>query len=842
MSIPSDPFLGLMPPQVFLDQFMVVGNAAGTPQVSFSEMYSATSSRGMGEALINCAEKSNICPGVRFFLTRSKKWNPTQASASGNKRTTDGDHNLAPTIGARKQPQQRRGRRKKRDIVEYCDFVTFLLGVETQCDADADPFLSHEELGLSPPPSVAPRTPEQQTKGRSTQQEHASLPNSCAPSHASPGTTRQDAETLVSSTHEHPCDSGEDGAPGSSAQDSDRYTPPVCTPGNPYGISMLPIASSPDSAGTSTSDVSQHTHTLSPKSKCTLDGRSMPWLEAIELRVDEQCDPPTRSSVQLLPTLTVEKRTQAAERHRAALLSHVQAQFLRQHRCFLFHVLIFGRYARFLRFDRSGGIVSDRFNYVDEPAPLAQFFWRFAHLTDEQRGWDPSVSLPNRKEKALFVDAVRVWLAEMQAGTTADNRHARRLPDAERTLDDGHTYPTWKVHVVNEATGASSDLLVQRPFAGEMTLYGRSTRAYIAYDLTTRRLVFFKDSWRADRRHLRPEFQTFQDLEAHHVPNVPPALYGGDVLSTDGGLQETVKNIIAADNASWHVGKHKLRRHVHHRIVQDIAYPLESARDAQEFVQAIHGALCALQGAYQELGFLHRDVSFRNVMITPEGRGILNDWDHSGPKDRRAPPIGTWKFMSASMLENTSKINEIIDDLESILWVLLYGALHHFGAPGQDVPEVLFDYQNFDKDGSMIGGLTKKVYLLSDDVDRLAYTDAVLQELILHVTRSWSEYHAARATGSVVRGKEQAEAAALLARASQPKYWVDMFAKALKKFGERRPSTIPLHDRPVVPGHAPSSTGIKRKNGGVDRNEWHGYDAQHPRRSKRLRLQMKRAR
>lgn len=47
----------------------------------------------------------------------------------------------------------------------------------------------------------------------------------------------------------------------------------------------------------------------------------------------------------------------------------------------------------------------------------------------------------------------------------------------------------------------------------------------------------------------------------------------------------------------------------------------------------------AIQKAYDAAGLLHRDVSFRNIMITSEGRGILNDWDHAGTKQQLAPGI-----------------------------------------------------------------------------------------------------------------------------------------------------------------------------------------------------------
>ena len=33
--------------------------------------------------------------------------------------------------------------------------------------------------------------------------------------------------------------------------------------------------------------------------------------------------------------------------------------------------------------------------------------------------------------------------------------------------------------------------------------------------------------------------------------------------------------------------------------------------------------------AFTNAKILHRDISTGNIMISPEGRGILNDWDHA---------------------------------------------------------------------------------------------------------------------------------------------------------------------------------------------------------------------
>ena len=37
--------------------------------------------------------------------------------------------------------------------------------------------------------------------------------------------------------------------------------------------------------------------------------------------------------------------------------------------------------------------------------------------------------------------------------------------------------------------------------------------------------------------------------------------------------------------------------------------------------------------AFEKEKILHRDISVGNVMIGPNGRGVLNDWDHAGRVD-----------------------------------------------------------------------------------------------------------------------------------------------------------------------------------------------------------------
>ncbi|KAK0494105.1 hypothetical protein EDD18DRAFT_1403294 [Armillaria luteobubalina] len=65
-----------------------------------------------------------------------------------------------------------------------------------------------------------------------------------------------------------------------------------------------------------------------------------------------------------------------------------------------FAVVIFGSYARLLRWDRSSVIVSRRFNYAEHPLILFRFYKRFAQLTLAQRGRDPRISIPTVRSRS----------------------------------------------------------------------------------------------------------------------------------------------------------------------------------------------------------------------------------------------------------------------------------------------------------------------------------------------------------------------------------------------------------------------------------------------------------
>ena len=275
---------------------------------------------------------------------------------------------------------------------------------------------------------------------------------------------------------------------------------------------------------------------------------------------------------------------------RASLAEHATAQFTRQHRTCSFQVVIFGRWARFLRWDRSGAISTERFDYVVRPDILSEFLWRFDRMTDEQRGLDPTVKLANASEERLFIHAMRECVYAAIRGHK-NGVPQRPVQGTEALLDDAHLWPVWKVHVVDATTRKSTDLLVGRPLSSELRVFGRCTRAYIAYDLKSERLVFLKDTWRIDHPNLLVESTTYRALKKHKVPHVLDLLYGGDVRDTRGRAQKTLTPDYAEVDDEWRITNSSHHGYVHHRVVQDIVHNIGSALEVKEFIQVVHDVL-----------------------------------------------------------------------------------------------------------------------------------------------------------------------------------------------------------------------------------------------------------
>ncbi|KAL7277810.1 hypothetical protein ACG7TL_008754 [Trametes sanguinea] len=214
-----------------------------------------------------------------------------------------------------------------------------------------------------------------------------------------------------------------------------------------------------------------------------------------------------------------------AETRRDALgqiTTYASTVFEYQHLTHHFGVVILGSQARLGRWDHSGIVFSYKFDYKEEPAKLARFFWRVAHATPEARGHDPTATriLPGSAD----YKTLEAWKAKELA---EDDYVARRFV---KSLTEHR--PWWRLTVA-DGTHGKKDFLVGQPTFAASGVVGRCTRGYIALSVSGGHgdspFVYLKDCWRVVHERSELEGDILSYLNGKGVANIPTALYHGDV-------------------------------------------------------------------------------------------------------------------------------------------------------------------------------------------------------------------------------------------------------------------------------------------------------------------------
>ncbi|KAH9889366.1 hypothetical protein C8Q73DRAFT_155943 [Cubamyces lactineus] len=390
-------------------------------------------------------------------------------------------------------------------------------------------------------------------------------------------------------------------------------------------------------------------------------------------------------------------------------VAYVVEIFARQHRCFCLSVSISGHTARLIRWDRSGAIVTRAFNYVTQPQLLCEFYWRFGSITDEARGYDLTVVPATDVEERLFLDTVTAHIK-----TQVDVSRPRTL---SKCLEVHYLngYVTAVQIPPTDGSARTRRFLVSRPVTFPRSVAASGTRAYWAVEVEVEsaateaqsaargRICFLKDTWRLESAGAEIEGDILRDLSAKKVPNVPLPSFHGDVFDVvHTGVQSKQQTVTGNFlNTNWVCRPSVIRQHVHprthYRLVLDVVgFDLLHLCGTYELLHGAYDAFQAYQGAYKLANRLHRDIHPGNIVLfnapdatTPlnfsSRKGYLVDWDHSciigGPQHKSTAymPSLQWQFASESLLSMrrpSTKLHEFSDDLESILYTVLYcGAL-----------------------------------------------------------------------------------------------------------------------------------------------------------------------
>ncbi|KAG1755940.1 hypothetical protein EDB19DRAFT_443028 [Suillus lakei] len=385
---------------------------------------------------------------------------------------------------------------------------------------------------------------------------------------------------------------------------------------------------------------------------------------------------------------------------RAHMVACTNAFFATQFRRFGFSILLCGSWARFVYWDRSGAVVSRRFDYKMDFTPLAEFLWRLNCASSGARGVDVSVlpvTLPEIQDSSVR-ELLGLGSSEPLYGFIVPIDTAlQNSKDAE-----GRPLPTHHFYVG------------PRPAFQQCSLREQRSRAFPVWDIQQKRVVFFKESWRYEA--ITSETEMYRELHSRRISNIPTFEHGGDMSAFGARTNTHLFN-----HAWWSCTRNRKARRtlIQHRIILlGVERTLNKFKSSEEFLIVMRDAVKAHQEAYESHGLLHRNISMENIGITSDGRGLLMGWECCAFISRGGlweTQMGTLPFMSAALLAESAKKNRHVleDDLESFLHVMMYTLVRYFPSKMNAEERNAF-FQIFeegyvvDEGGRAIGGSRKR--------------------------------------------------------------------------------------------------------------------------------------
>jgi hypothetical protein len=144
----------------------------------------------------------------------------------------------------------------------------------------------------------------------------------------------------------------------------------------------------------------------------------------VELKRDTQYDPfrdPRTGGME-------ERNSINGHNTRGQCLLYAANQLGYQHRLFAFSLVICGKKARFIRWDREGVVVSAEIDCSKRHELVIEFLQRFNQLTAEQRGLDPTAVPATPEEIEAFESAVAKIEIEPLKGSVGDKEDLPAIP------------------------------------------------------------------------------------------------------------------------------------------------------------------------------------------------------------------------------------------------------------------------------------------------------------------------------------------------------------------------------------------------------------------------------
>lgn len=311
-----------------------------------------------------------------------------------------------------------------------------------------------------------------------------------------------------------------------------------------------------------------------------------------EFKYETQYDP-FQDEMGVAADSTIERISINGDNTRGQCALYAANQLAYQHRLFTFSLVICGRRARFIRWDREGAVVSAGIDCSINHELVIEFLQRFNQMTAEQRGLDPTATPATPEEIEAFESAVSNV----------------KIDSLKRSVGDQAAYPRFRLEI-RDVADEVSHYIVGKALDYNLGVVGRCTRGYIALDRTTNQPVFLKDMWRPDVRGVEPEHVWYEKLTGANVPHLVKVKHGSDVVqytptpipNYHGTIPlkptETTSRLWAQRGLTHRLAdlsgslKPRLQGYIHYRLVQtELCRPLPEFTNSKHLVLVVLGSL-----------------------------------------------------------------------------------------------------------------------------------------------------------------------------------------------------------------------------------------------------------
>ena len=232
----------------------------------------------------------------------------------------------------------------------------------------------------------------------------------------------------------------------------------------------------------------------------------------------------------------VEADTESGNHTRGQIAVYAGLSLSMTFRAHFFSILILGRYARFIRWDRRGAVVTHRFDYTKDPMLIFNFYLRYGQLTPLQRGFDSMVEL----HKGVPPKPVRTAFEGYHKSTWYGGAKFKR---GEGPLSfEGFL----RIKVTDKTENRTDTFFIPPPRYQRSSLFPfcRATRRSLACpDIKKPTMCFLKDSWHEQSTRTDCEADIYRTLKKEGVKHVASMRLGGNVDGMETQTQDWVEEL-----------------------------------------------------------------------------------------------------------------------------------------------------------------------------------------------------------------------------------------------------------------------------------------------------------